>query len=213
MNSPLPIEIKKAHQLDQWKSIREICCLTGNGGEPIAAERWPFFADLWVGPYQDLPQGIGYVAYQGPQIVGYLTGCTHTLRFERQKKWIADPYLAAKVLLGRHLKNSDSERFLKRFLGKENGPEQSFPVEFLKKLKQDFPAHLHTNVLACARGLGLGQALIAEFKSDLLRQGVPGVHLFCGEGPIPFYQKQGFEVLHRIEFKGKVPVYALGSRT
>jgi hypothetical protein len=37
---------------------------------------------------------------------------------------------------------------------------------------------------------------------------VPGLHVFCGEGPLKFYQKSGFEILGEALFKKK-PVFVL----
>ena len=30
-----------------WKKVGELCCRTGNGGDPIANERWEIFERIW----------------------------------------------------------------------------------------------------------------------------------------------------------------------
>lgn len=58
----------------------------------------------------------------------------------------------------------------------------------------EFPAHLHINFTAAARGLGLGSRLIGEFESRLKRRSIPGVHLItaAGERNLGFYLKNGY---------------------
>ncbi len=63
-------------------------------------------------------------------------------------------------------------------------------------LYDEFPAHLHINVTAAGRGLGLGARLI-EVLENRLQQGelqAPGLHLITGEGArnVTFYRRTGF---------------------
>jgi len=204
-------QIRPAITSQDWESIRLICCLTGLGGNPISDARRPFFAEQWIGPYQLLPS-LSYVSELGGEITGYLVAAQDTRYFEKMKALKFELGLSAKVLLRQYPPNSDTRRFLKRRLGLERGPEQSFPKRFLRHLKSEYPAHLHMNVTAQARGQKTGAKLVERLKEDLRQSGVYGVHLFCGEGPIAFYEKQGFHVLHRIEFRPEVFVYALGAR-
>ena len=37
-----------------WPPIRAICYRTGNNGEPIAEDRWEFFAKVWIEPYEKI---------------------------------------------------------------------------------------------------------------------------------------------------------------
>lgn len=206
------IRIEKARSSD-FSFIRELCCRTaGAQGSPIDRDRWPFFGEQWVGPYERLSPEWCYVAWQGERPVGYLTGTEDTLRHERRKRLWVDVPLALRLALGRFIANGDTRRYWRRTWRGEKGPEQCFPEEFLARLKREYPAHLHTNVEADLRGQGAGKRLIDAYRHDLGVRGIPGIHLFCGDDPIPFYRKCGFEVLHRIEFRPGVPVYALGSR-
>ncbi len=207
----MSVQIRPANQPQDWAAIRRLCCLTGNGGEPISETRWLFFAEQWVGPYQKLPS-LSYVAESDGKTQGYLIAAKNTERFEKLKFLKFDLPLISRILLRRYPMNGDTKRFLKRTLKMEKGPEQSFPIRFLKNLKSEYPAHLHMNINAEARGLKIGAQLVERLKADLRQSGVHGIHLFCGDQPIPFYQKQGFHVLHRIEFKPEVSVYALGAR-
>ena len=62
----------------------------------------------------------------------------------------------------------------------------------------DYPAHLHINVLPEYQRLGIGGRLMSLFMEDMEARGVAGVHLGTSNRnakALPFYRKQGFEVL------------------
>jgi hypothetical protein len=54
--------------------------------------------------------------------------------------------------------------------------------------------------------------LIDRYVADLRRQGVTGVHLFCGRAPLPFYRRQGFEALGQLDLAGGGVIFALARR-
>ena len=61
-----------------------------------------------------------------------------------------------------------------------------------------YPAHLHIDLLARARGVGLGRVLIERLLGDLRARGVPAVHLGAdpaNENAIQFYEHLGFTML------------------
>jgi hypothetical protein len=206
--------IRNAGSAADWQAVREICCQTGNAGAPIATERWPFFSEYWIGPYQKLAPRWTYVAELEGRIIGYLTGCPDTLPFVRRRRLAFVIPLAWEVFLGQFRKTGDVGRFMRRsFLG-EKGPEENFPCSVRKRLMREFPAHLHVNVLETHRSSGVGQRLLSQFLEDLEDGGISGVHLFCGNAPVAFYERSGFSKFHSIEFRPKgasqaVQVHAL----
>jgi ribosomal protein S18 acetylase RimI-like enzyme len=62
--------------------------------------------------------------------------------------------------------------------------------EFFKQ----FPAHFHINCRFDARGMGIGSKLLAQFESELVKKGVPGVHLMTSvlAPNRAFYLKAGY---------------------
>lgn len=60
-----------------------------------------------------------------------------------------------------------------------------------------FPAHLHINMRADARGLGVGRRLIAAFVDHCRRRSVAAVHVVTGaqSRAVGFYRRCGFEAL------------------
>jgi GNAT superfamily N-acetyltransferase len=71
-----------------------------------------------------------------------------------------------------------------------------------------YPAHLHINMAASARGLGIGARLVAAFLSDLRAAGVPGVHVVTGQGMrnVRFYERLGFSPAATRTYNGKTVV-------
>jgi GNAT superfamily N-acetyltransferase len=57
-----------------------------------------------------------------------------------------------------------------------------------------FPAHLHINLEAAARGRGIGGALVEALCTRLAAEGVPGIHVVTGRDQrnVRFYTRLGF---------------------
>lgn len=194
-----------------WATIRDICCKTGNSGDPIDLNRWPFFGELWVGPYQQLRPEWCLVAEAEDLVIGYLTGCPDTRRFEIEKQLLFVPRLIWKVLAGHFPANGDTGRFLKRSFRREKSPEQCFKPETHKVLRTLYPAHLHINLDASQRRGGIGRELMNVYFNRLRQNQVPGIHIFCGAKPVSFYERNGFVILENIEFgPARVPIFAMG---
>ena len=204
--------VEQNPSLEQWKQIDELCCRTGNGGEPIARERWNFFSHVWVSPYQRLrPSWTYFMQAPGVGVVGYLTGCPDTSSYYTDYRLKVLPGLILEALI-RAPREKDARNFLRRLLRVDPTPESSFQSGLRLRLKKEFPAHLHINFDPAYRGRGAGAELIEAYCEDLKRQGVTGLHLFCGKGPLGFYFRAGFIELAKVEFRPGVWVYALGKK-
>jgi hypothetical protein len=194
------VRIRPAEKAD-WAAVRELCCLTGKSGAPVARSRWPFFAEYWIGPYEKLLPGWAYVADVGGVVRGYLTGCPDSRAFSRVKGLLFTAPLLARALRGDYGFGEDVRRFARRTLRLERSPERVFSRSVRRRVAREFPAHLHVNVDGTYRAGGLGRALIERFCADLGARGVPGVHVFCGAGPVRFYERLGFVELGAIDFR------------
>lgn len=203
---------------EDWAFVHELCARTGKAGDPIDRERWPFFGEQWVGPYEKLRPEWSYLACDPTtdQRLGYLTGCPDTRRYLRERQWLFDLPLFLKIQAGVFLDNSDTKLFAERFLKRQHGPEEWFEAkqgaQKTREVQEEFPAHLHINLEGFTRGRGVGRFLVDRYREDLRKIGVRGIHLYCGDKPLPFYLKTGFTEIDRIEFKPGVFVYRLGSR-
>jgi hypothetical protein len=85
-----------------WAAVAELCCRTGNDGDPISTERWELFGRIWIEPYRVLIPQWSYVALADRRVVGYLTGCPDTLRFYRQRFVRCALPLLRQIVFGRY---------------------------------------------------------------------------------------------------------------
>ena len=198
-----------AAQADLWHAVRALCCQTGNNGQPVTTDRWDFFPKMWIDPYEKLIPEWTYVAQAKGAVVAYLTGCPDTGRFSRNKFLYCTLPMLMETFGRRYRRNPDARRFVRLALGLEKNAEQCFSRDIRHHVRQKYPAHLHMNVDATFRGLGVGRRLIETYACDLRAIGVPGVHAYCGPDPVTFYLRVGFQRLGSIAFRG-TSVHALG---
>jgi GNAT superfamily N-acetyltransferase len=196
---------------EYWAAVRDICCRTGDNGRPIAAERWEFFAKVWIEPYEKLLPDWTYAAIRDNAVVGYLTGCPDSVKFARTKAWRCEFPLLLQVGFGRHRHTPGGRAHARRVLGLGKVGERRFSRELKHTLETHYPAHLHINVDEEFRGLGIGRLLIETYIADLRTDGVGGLHLFCGADPVAFYRRLDFEILESVQL-GNAPIFALGRR-
>ena len=194
-----------------WAAVRELCCRTGDNGDPIAPERWELFAKIWIEPYEKLLPEWTYVAESGASIVGYLTGCPDSRKFFRRIRWHATFPLLMAIAGGHSRRTPGASEFLKRAVGLRESVEGRFSRSLRHTVALAYPAHLHINIDAGFRRMGVGRRLIECYFTGLRSDQVPGVHLFCGADPVEFYRRLGFQVLERVESHG-VSIFALGLR-
>jgi GNAT superfamily N-acetyltransferase len=196
------IAIRRAETPADWRAIRDLCCRTGAEGGPIEVTRWPFFAQLRIGPYERHCPEWTYaavrgdrVAVHGGRVAGYLTGCpdTRALR-QRSRASFTLPLLLA-VLTRRYAWNRDTRLFVMEALRLDvRSRLDRAPLGYGRVLAA-CPAHLHMNVDAADRAAGIGRALMHRYLADLRAHGVPGVHLMCGDRPLGFYARLGFRTI------------------
>jgi GNAT superfamily N-acetyltransferase len=81
-------------------------------------------------------------------------------------------------------------------------------------LCESYPAHLHINVVAEVRSLGVGAALIEAFAAQVSQHRMPGLHLVTNEGArnVRFYERNGFRLLATTSWND-APVVFMGRRT
>ena len=194
-----------------WTAVGELCCRTGNGGDPIANEGWELFTRIWVEPYRILQPEWCYIALADRRVVGYLTGCVDTASFKRRRLLRCTLPLLWQIARGRYRGDAYGKRFVHQVLRLEKSAETSFSRSITRRLRLEFPAHLHINVDADFRRGRVGARLIERFVDDLRQRQVSGVHLFCGARPVPFYTRVGFDELAVISARGS-SVHAMALR-
>ena len=168
--------------------LREICVLTGAAGSD-ATGRWSsddLLPDLFLEPYVTASPDWAWVVDEGEGPVGYLVAVPSTRRFvrwwrEKWTPWFADRYPEPN----------------EPFSAEEELVHRGRHPEVLEIPELDeYPAHLHIDLLPGFQGRGYGRALIENMLIPALQgAGVPGVHLTMDPANRParaFYEAVGF---------------------
>jgi ribosomal protein S18 acetylase RimI-like enzyme len=184
----LRIEPARLHDLP---GAYRVCLRTGDAGEDATTriDDPDLLGHVYVGPYIARGVGTQLVLADEQGVAGYLLSADDTLAFEvwAEAEWW--PSLRARYE-PRAGGSMDAE--LIRLI---HAPERT-PGD----LAADYPAHLHIDLLAHARGRGLGRVLIERLLADLRARGVPGVHLGVdgtNANGIGFYEHLGFREVAR----------------
>jgi ribosomal protein S18 acetylase RimI-like enzyme len=168
-----------------------VCLLTGEAGQDASA----IYADpdllghLYVGPY--LARGVDtqLVVVDEAGVCGYLLSADDTLAFEAwaERDWW--PPLRVRYPL---VDDGSRDAELVRVIHE--------PDPTPTGLTDVYPAHLHIDLLARARGRGLGGKLVGGLLAEMRGRRVPGVHLSVdarNANAIGFYEHLGFREVAR----------------
>ena len=176
--------------------LYEICLKTGDRGKDASAQ----FSDpylighYYIAPYPLYHKGICFVAEYERRPRGYIAAVPDTAAF---MQWMEEYWLVP--LRKRFPKPfpescSEKEKNIFSLIHKQHYPVD---INILPRLA-DYPAHLHIDLLPDIQRKGIGRTLMKSLFTELLRQGVSGLHLGVGpenRGAIDFYKKTGFSVL------------------
>jgi ribosomal protein S18 acetylase RimI-like enzyme len=170
------------------EAVARICRLTGRGGDDATGAYGDddLLADVYASPYLEHPSGFGVVAIgDAGQVVGYLIGTTDTASFSH---WFVSDWWP-RVSAGKEPRTPDDGPLFRAAVD---------PHRMLVSNLSRYPAHLHIDLLAEARGGGTGRRLV-DAALDILRdRGVAGVHLVVAasnRGAVAFYERTGFTAL------------------
>lgn len=156
-------------------SVRRICAQTAWLGEP-APERiideW-VWSEFWTRYFTDGEPEHVWVAERGADatVVGYLTGTVDARRCDRYFPRLL-PGLARRAVGQRLFRRETSRHAMFGLLRSMLRGELSVP----RSVRKTHPATLHMNLLACARGHGLGRSLFECYRGRMRQLGVRGVH-------------------------------------
>ena len=201
--------IVRQAQAADWSRISAICVEAGIGSD-AEPQRARLHAEYWIGSYRTLWPEWTFVAEDQGETIGYLTACPDTLTQEFLKPWCHELPLLIRILFGQFGYTLYSRKMARRLLRQDSLPEMAFG-DRLEEWRRRYPAHLHINLTAAARGKGVGVELMRSCIRELYSLGIPGCHLFCGEPPLSFYRRFGFVELGRETIPAtRHFVYALG---
>lgn len=170
--------------------LREICVRTGAAGGD-ATGRWSsddLLPDLFVEPYTTFAPGWAFVVELDHVVQGYLVAVSSTPAFISWWRDTWTPWFAT-VYPRPGEPYSEEEELVRR----------GFEPEVLEIAELDeYPAHLHIDLLPAAQGRGWGSKLIGRLRSELADVGVPGVHVSLDPENVAargFYERIGFREL------------------
>ena len=173
-------------------STRSVSVLATPGDDATALYEDPrLLGEVYVGPYVMLAGAIGFTAVDDDGPAGYALAALDTRRFEKRCEDEWWPALRARHPdPGPHPANPDEEvaALIHR------------PPQAPDAVVDEYPAHLHIDLLPRLQGRGIGRALMERLLAAIADQNVTGVHLEVAPGnrrAIGFYEHLGFSRLSR----------------
>lgn len=168
-----------------------VCLETGAGGEDATDLQGDpdLLGHVYVGPYLVRGEGTQLVVVDETGVCGYLLSADDTDAFDAWRDVHWWPPLRARYPVAGA---DERDRWLVRQIHE--------PPRMPASITAPYPAHLHVDLVARARGRGLGRALMERLLAELRERAVPGVHLGAdpsNRNAIDFYAHLGFRILEQ----------------
>jgi ribosomal protein S18 acetylase RimI-like enzyme len=122
------------------------------------------------------------------QVVGYVLGCPDTARYARAFGWRMVPRIVLRIGTATLWRNPRSIAEMVQW-------GRNLPWHDANPAGNEYPAHLHIDVMPRFQRRGLGSRLLECVETHFAELGVRGVHLVTSnrhEKSIPFYRKHGY---------------------
>jgi ribosomal protein S18 acetylase RimI-like enzyme len=180
---------------DDRGALDDICVRTADSGgdaRPLYRNH-ELLGAIWVGPYLALQPELAFVAEDSEGVAGYVVGAEDTREFEEtcELDWwpelrarYPDPPADAEMTADANV--TADEALIRRIHHPQRTPTA---------VVEQFPAHLHIDILPRGQGHGIGRRLMTTLFDALRDRGVSGVHLGVGATntrAIGFYRHLGF---------------------
>jgi len=181
-------------------AVYDICLKTGDAGRD-ATDQYDdpdLIGHVYAGPYVVMDGLISFVAEDDEGILGYAVGAADTRGFEEQLE-------------------RDWWPFVRQNYPEPTGDPTSWtmdqrriwsihhPAVVPEEIVQDYPAHIHMNLLPRAQGRGIGSRLLDAWLNEAQRQGVSSVHAgvsAVNEAGLAFWTARGFEPVKSVRDSG-----------
>lgn len=167
--------------------IARICLLTGSTGADATGRFGDdtVLSDVFATPYLHGPGGFCLVWDVGGEARGYVLGTDDTRAFQ---EWFVDAWWPR--VGPSHRRRTEADDWLLS--------SAADPARMLIPRLDEYPAHLHIDLLPDQQGRGAGRALIEDACALLAGRGSPGVHLVAeraNAGAQAFYPRVGFAAI------------------
>ena len=168
-------------------SLYQICLQTGDNGKDATScyNDKKLIGHIYSAPYAIFEPELCFILSMDSNPCGYILGTKNTIRFQ---KWLKTTWyfkLKKSYAMPLDEDNSRDANLIRQLYVQQDNQE-----EF-----ENYPAHLHIDILPNAQRRGYGRKLINAFLKELIYQKVKGVHLIVSKkniNAINFYQKVGF---------------------
>ena len=184
--------------IEDLPATYRICLLTGDAGQDATDLHADpdLLGHVYVGPYIVGQPDHALVLADDAGVAGYCLAVPDTRAFEAWAETAWWPELRRRYPLV-DAGTADAETPDAELIRLIHEPPLAPEAAVVR-----YPAHLHIDLLARARGHGHGRALMAQQLADLRRVGVSGAHLGVADtnaNAIEFYRHLGFEEIARLE--------------
>ncbi|MGE0149368.1 MAG: GNAT family N-acetyltransferase [Parvibaculaceae bacterium] len=185
---------------DDLPALYRVCLRTGDAGKDATClqDDPDILGEVFVGPYVMFEPDLAFTLEGARGPAGYVLGALDTKDFNQR------------------LKTEWLPRLQKLHVdpGKDSGQWQGsdwvrhlvhHPFLEVPAVLKPYPSHIHIDLLAEARGQGIGRHLMQTIMEELARHGSPGVHLQVNpknSAAQAFYRNLGFVPLSSPDLPG-----------
>jgi ribosomal protein S18 acetylase RimI-like enzyme len=182
----------RRYRADDLDDLYRICLQTGDSGRDATStfDDPRILGHVFAAPYGLFEPSLVFVAEDEFGVAGYVVGALDSRSFEKRLEadwWPAlrDQYQAPPPELapGRWTPDQRAAHFI------------HVPLKVPDELAEDYPSHLHINLLPRLQSQGLGRQLMSRLIAALREQGSPGLHFFvspANQRAAGFYRHLGF---------------------
>ncbi|GAA4018048.1 hypothetical protein GCM10022247_46860 [Allokutzneria multivorans] len=181
----------RPYRPSDFDAVHLICKATADAGVPMTGLPDPdIVGHCFAGPYVTFEPELASVHEDEQGVAGYVIAALDSTAFEARWRAEWSPRFIESHPPPSVSAEPEADAWLRELL---HNPSSPAAVEF-----PDHPSHLHIDLLARARGAGVGRRLLDALFDSLRAKGSPGVHLLVGQtntAAISFYRAVGFTEL------------------
>jgi len=185
----------RPYQPADREGVALVCLRTAAGGGDATGvySDDTLMPEVFALPYVEYAPELAFVVSDGRRVLGYVIGVADTAAFIEWWKREWTPGFAA-----RHPSPGAPTGHAPGFTEAELIDAGTNPERMRIPELDDYPAHLHIDLLPELQGQGYGRRLIDALRAALAERGVPAVHLgmdAANTGARAFYDRLGFHEL------------------
>jgi ribosomal protein S18 acetylase RimI-like enzyme len=174
-----------------------VCLKTGDhggDGEPFYQDDPDALGRIYVGPYLHLEPELSLILEDDQGVCGYAFGALDSQSFYERYDQLWRPGLCREFAMPQG--DPSSWTRAQRVHALYHHPDYFCPQPY-----DQYPSHMHIDLLARARGVGFGRKMMELVIQRLKQRGSPGGHLgvsVLNSAALTFYAKLGFHELVRV---------------